>query len=53
MYMAKTKIKRYNFAFTVETDELLRKIQKETELSFTVIIKKGIEAVAKEKGIKL
>ncbi len=48
----KTKTKRYNFAFTKETDELLRRIGEVTELSYTVIVKQGIEAVAKEKGIQ-
>jgi transcription antitermination factor NusA-like protein len=49
----KTKIKRHNFAFTERTDCLLRKIQEETELNFTVIIKQAIELLAKEKGIFL
>jgi hypothetical protein len=49
----KTKVKRYNFAFTKEIDELLRLIGEKTELSYTVIVKQGIEAVAKERGISL
>ncbi len=49
----KTKIKRHSFSFTEKTDALLRKIQSETELNFTVIVKQALELLAKEKGIAL
>lgn len=47
----KTKIKRHSFSFSERTDSLLRKMQEETELSFTVIIKQALELLAKQKGI--
>jgi len=48
----KTKIKRFNFAFSTETDALIRKIALETDLKFGAIVKQGVELVAKQKGIK-
>lgn len=48
----KTKIKRHTFTFTEETDSLLRGLQKQTELSFAVLVKQGLQLLAKEKGFK-
>lgn len=44
--------KPHTFAFSLELDELFQKIAKKTELKLITIVKKGIEAYAREIGIK-
>lgn len=48
----KTKIHRYNFAFSERTDKLLKLLKEKTELSYTVLIKEGLELLAEKKGFK-
>lgn len=48
----KTKTERYNFIFTKETSDLLRKIADKTDLNFTKIVQRAIEGYAKEKGVE-
>ena len=46
------KIKRYNFCFHPETDELLKKIKEETSIGFTKIVELAISDFAKKRGVK-
>ncbi len=51
MIKIKTKTERYNFMFTKETSELLKKIADKTDLNLTKIVQRAIESYAKEKGV--
>lgn len=47
----KTKTEKYSFTFDKATSDLLKKIARETDLSQIIIIQRGIEMFAKEKGV--
>jgi len=49
----KTKTTRFNFALPDKTAKLILKIAEETDLSYTAIVKRAVDLLAKEKGIKL
>lgn len=44
----KIKIKRRNFTFTDEVDQILIQIQNKTDLTFSKIVEKGIKLFATE-----
>ena len=48
----KTKTEKYSFTFDKATSELLKKVAQQTDLSQIIIIQRGIEMMAKEKGVK-
>lgn len=47
----KVKTEKFTFTFDKETSNLLKKISKETDLKYTVIVQRGIEMFAKLKEI--
>ncbi len=47
-----TKTKRYGFIFSEATDELIKKLAKETGMKYATLVEKGIELLAKEKGVR-
>lgn len=47
----KTKTKRLNFTVSEEIDNLIREIQKKTDLSLVVILIQALKLLAKEKGV--
>ncbi len=41
------KTKRYSFSFSPETDSLIRRLAKETDLKMCAVIKQSVEMFAK------
>lgn len=48
----KTKLRRYNFVFDEKSAELMDKLVKETDMTFTKIVIRAVEDFAKKKGVK-
>lgn len=48
----KTKVKRLNFTVSAEIDNLIRNIQKKTDMSLVVILTKALKLLADEKGVQ-
>lgn len=48
----KTKTKRLNFTVSPEIDEIIRRIQKETRLSLTIIVEDAIKLLENQRNIK-
>ncbi len=48
----KIKLKRNNFALSEETDSLIRRLSKETDLKLCAVIKKAVEMFAKDHDSK-
>ena len=48
----KTKTKRLNFTVSEDIDNLIRAIQKKTDMSLVIILSKALKLLADEKGIK-
>ena len=46
------KTKRYNFSFSPEIDELLKKVKEETLIGYTAIVEAAIVDFAVKKGVK-
>jgi len=44
-------VKRRTFCFTPKTESLLEKLHRETELSYSVVIKLALELFAERKGV--
>ncbi len=47
----KTKTEKYSFTFDKATSELLKQIVKKTDLSQIIVVQRGIEMFAREKGV--
>ena len=48
----KTKTKRLNFTVSEDIDNLIRAIQKKTDMSLVVILTKALKLLANEKGVE-
>lgn len=48
----KTKTKRLNFTVSEDIDNLIRAVQKKTDMSLVVILTKALKLLADEKGVK-
>ena len=43
-----TKTKRYGFIFSVETDELIKKLSKQTGMKYSTLVERALELLNKD-----
>ena len=49
----RNKTERFNFSFDLRTSELIKKIAEKTDVNYTKLVQRAIEAYAKEKGVEV